>query len=320
MLKFLLPFLMADPAPAAEPGPIDGAPPADPNAAPPAPPAPAVPGLMGQQAAGEPAPPAEPVHPAEGDPKPQEPARPGERPEYVPEQFWNVEKKEVDLEAFAKSYADVRNQNNKLLQDGPGKPLETAEEYLKDFVPPTRGRAGANGEEGSPLDRFEEGLDAGDPAFQAAAKSAKEAQLSKKQFDDFIFAFMENSNALLPEPLNVEKEMEKLGEGGMAMVQTNVNWVNSLKSNGILNEDQHKLLYEFGSTALGVELVNALRTNSGEKPIPVNASVNAGAKTLAECQAMVADDRYREEGPVGDAYRAEVDAAFAKTVGTARRG
>ena len=323
MLELLLPFLMAEPAatePAAEPPPMEGAPPLDPNAPPTGEPAPTqTPGLMGQNQPGEPAPIEPPVHPAEGEPPPVEPAKPGERPDYVPEQFWNKESKEVDMEAFSKSYSDIRNQNNKLLQDGPGKPLETAEEYLKDFVPPTRGRPGVDGEVGSPLDRFEEGLDAQDPAFIAASKAAKKADLSKKQFDEFVISYMEEANALLPEPINVEDEMKKLGDGGELMVQTNVNWVNGLKRNGVINEDQYKLFFEYGSTAIGVELVNALRLNSGEKPIPLGSSVNSGSKTPSECQAMVADERYTQDGAVGDAYRAEVEEAFIKTYGTARQ-
>ena len=324
MLKLLLPFLMADAPPAeaplAEPPPLEGAPPLDPNAPPPGePPAVKTPGLMGQNQPVEPEPAEPPVHPAEGDPPPDEPAPTGERPDFVPEQFWDIEKKEVDLEKFSKSYADIRNQNNKLIQDGGGTPLQNPEDYLKDFTPPTKGRPGVGGEEGMPLDRFAEGLDAQDPAFLCAAKAAKQAMLSKKQFDEFVISYMEESNALLPEPINVEEELKKLGDGGEMMVQTNVNWVNGLKRNGVINEDQYKLLFDFGSTAIGVELVNALRTNSGEKPIPLGGSVNSGAKTPAECQAMVADERYKLDGAAGDAFRAEVEAEFIKTYGTAKQ-
>lgn len=323
MLKFLLPFLMADPAappadPPADPGPIDGAPPADPNAPPAAEPPAKTPGVMGQHQPEPPKGDEPPKHPADEPPAP-EPPKEGEKPDHVPEQFWDKEKKEVDMEAFSKSYADIRNQNNKLLQDGPGAPLETAEEYLKDFIPPTKGRPGVGGVDGMPLDRFQEGLDNGDPVFKVAANAAKKAELSKKQFDEFIFTFMEESNELLPKPVNVKEEMESLGDGAEMLVQTNVNWVNSLMSNGILNQDQHARLFEMGSDAIGVELVNKLRLNSGEKPIPVNASVNKGAKTPAECQAMIADPRYRQDGPEGDAYRAEVDAEFIKTYGTAKQ-
>ena len=74
----------------------------------------------------------------------------------------------------------------------------------------------------------------------------------------------------------------------------------------------------FGSTALGVQLTNKLRLNSGEKPIPgkLNGNANKGRKTPDECQAMMDDERYRADGAAGDAFRAEVDKAFAETFGT----
>lgn len=296
--------------------PMEGAPPLDPTAVV----EDAVPSnkgnLMEQAAVGEEAPPAEPpAHPHDTAPPPPATIEPGVRPDFIMEQHWNKETGEVNLEALAKSYADSRKENNKLQQNIEGKPLETPEEYLKDFVPPSRGR-GSDGQEGSPLDRFAEGLDAEDPAFVAASKAAKNANLSKKQFDEFVFSFMEATNDLLPEPINPQDELEKLGEGGQSLVNHNAKWINGLRSTGVLNQDQYDLLLDFGGSALGVELVNALRMNSGEKPIPINSSVNNGAKTPDECSAMLADERYQADGPVGDAYRAEVEAEFAKTHGT----
>lgn len=326
MIQYLLPFLMAEgdgDTPPADPPPMDGAPPLDPNNPPPADqptPGSGAPGLMGDAAkkAGEPAPGQEPpAHPADAPPAPPQSA--AEKPDYLPEQFWNKEKGEVDLKAFSKSYADVRNQYNKLVQDGGGTPLQDPEDYLKDFTPPTKGRPGVGGEEGMPLDRFQEGLDAQDPAFLAAAKAAKKASMTKKQFDEFVISYMEEANKLLPEPINVENEMKLLGDGGETLVKTNLQWINSLKVNGVLNEDQYNLLMDFGATALGVQLTNALRINSGEKPIPVGASVNNGAKTPAECQAMIANPLYHKDGAEGDAYRAEVEAEFIKTYGTAKQ-
>lgn len=305
------------PAPPAEPPALEGAPPPTPVIDTPVPTNKG--GLMGQAAAGDepPKPDEPPVHPADVPPEPP-PTPAGERPEFVPEQFWDTEKKEVNLEEFAKSYAEVRNQNNKLLQIGGGKPLENAEEYIKDFVPPTRGRPGADGVEGDPLDRFDKGLTGNDPVFLAAARAAKKANLSKKQYDEFVYTFMEESHELLPEPLNEEAELKKLGTDGINMVKTNANWINALKANGVLNQDQYDLLLDFGSTALGVELTNAIRVNSGEKKIPTGGSVNTGVKTPDECAAMLSDKRYHDQGPAGDAYRLEVDAEFAKTHGTGK--
>lgn len=312
MLNLLLPFLI-DPAPA-EPAPMDGAPPMDPNAPPePAPAPPAKPGLMNQP----PADPENPDDPPKPPAEPAAPAQPGVRPEYLPEQFWDEESKLPKVESLAKSYADLRNEFNKFNKDG-GKPLDKAEDYLKDFTVPTKGLPAKEGEEGKPLDRFGE-INTDDPAIKAVAKGAHLAKISKAQFDVFLPVVMEALNEHLPEPLDVAAEMSKLGDTGPALVKANVDWVNALRANGVLNEDQHALLFEFGSTALGVELCNALRVNSGEKPIPVNASVNTGAKTPEECYAMQADPRYSQDGPVGEAYRAEVEKEFTRTFGTGRQ-
>ena len=47
---------------------------------------------------------------------------------------------------------------------------------------------------------------------------------------------------------------------------------------------------------------------SSTKPIPknLNGGVPTGRKTPEECAAMMDDERYRADGPAGDAYRAEV--------------
>lgn len=311
MFKLLLPFLIDAPAaPPAEPPAFEGAPPAEPPATPPA--EPPKPGVMGQALEGQP--PAEPPkHPAEGQP-PAEPPKPGERPEFLPEQFWDTEKKTPKLEEMSKSYNEIRKAHNQLLNDGPGKPLEKAEDYLKDFTPPTKGIPEKEGEEGPDLDRFGD-LKSDDPAFKAVAAGAKAANLSKEQFDKFMPAVMQAMNGYLPEPLDVEKEMAKLGDNGPTMVKTNVDWANALKNNGVINEDEHDLLFQFGSTSLGVQLCDKLRVNSGEKPIPLTPSVNTGVKTPDECRAMQADPRYTEDGPAGDAYRAEVDYEFKRTFG-----
>ena len=199
--------------------------------------------------------------------------------------------------------------------DGKGIAPENAEDYLKDYTPPHRSRPSGDEKEGAPLDRFGE-LDAADPMIAVMAKAAKNANLSKGQFDDFMQDVMEGIHPILPEPFNAEKEMESLGDNGKHLVDTNKAWIDRLASRGVINEKQYDLMIKFGSTAEGVLLTNALRMDNGEKPIPVNASVATGKKTPDECSAMMADPRYSQDGPVGDAFRAEVDKEFALTYGT----
>jgi len=240
-----------------------------------------------------------------------------ERPPEIDEQFWDTEKGVVKGAVLGKSYKDLRTEFNKLQQDKGEKAPEKAEDYLTDFKPPHRSRPTGDQKEGDTLDRYGE-LKADDPVFIGLSKAAKGADMSQAQFNDFIQVALEELHPILPEPFNAEKEKALLGEGAENMITTNRDWLDTLARNGVLNEDEFKLLLAFGGTALGVQLTNKLRLNSGEKPIPIklNGNANTGRKTPDECQAMMADDRYYADGAAGDAYRKEVDAAFALTHGT----
>jgi len=304
----------ATPAPAApaapEPGQQDNANPGIPASTP-------ATGLLKKSTPG-----GEPPDPSPASPSPDPasvptPGQIADRPEYIAEQFWNVESGVPKVEELSKSYNELRNQNNKLMADkGKGAP-EKAEDYLTDYKPPLRSRPSGDQKEGDVMDRYGD-LDAADPVFVAMAKFAKNGNMSPANFTDGMQELMEALHPLLPEPFNAETEAALLGEGAEQMIKINEDWVNGLAGRGILNEKQHDLLLGFSSTAAGVELVNILRQNSGEKPIPknLNGGIPTGVKTGAECAAMMEDDRYRADGPAGDAFRAEVDKEFAKTHGT----
>jgi len=296
-----------------ETAPTDGGAPPESNSNGGSPPSDQAPGLLAN-ARGE----GDAAAPTFEDPAPT--ATPGEitaRPDNIAEQFWDSEKGELKGGELANSYNSLRKEFNRLSQDkGKGAP-EKFEDYLEDYKPPHRGRARGDEKEGAVLDRFGE-LDPQDPVFVAMAKFAKQGNMSPAAFTDGMQDLMEELHVLLPEPINPEKELATLGEGAEHMVKTNSDWVGTLARNGIVNEDEYNLLLNFGSTALGVQLVNKLRLNSGEKPIPgkLNGNANKGRKTPDECAAMMQDERYHADGPAGDAFRNEVDKAFAETFGT----
>jgi len=245
------------------------------------------------------------------------------RPVDIPEPFWDSIKGEVKAETLAQSYNDIRKQNGMLLKklDSKGEAPENAEDYLKDYTPPHRSRPSGDQKEGDTLERFGD-LDASDPMIAVMAKAAKNANLSKGQFDDFMQDVMEGIHPILPEPFSAEKEMGLLGENGKHLVDTNRSWIDRLASRGVLNEKQYNLMLQFGATAEGVLLTNALRMDNGEKPIPVNASVATGKKTPDECAAMMNIQGSNgkllkdEDTPAGQAHRDAMDKEFALTHGT----
>ena len=237
----------------------------------------------------------------------------GERPKDIPEQFWDKEKGILKAEALGKSYADLRKEFNKLQKSKQnGKALDTAEAYLEDFQTPTE----YENEEGEKvnLDRIRD-IPTDDPGLVAYSKAAKKWGLSKEQFEGVMLDVLAGSNDGLPEPFNRQAELDALGgeDKALPVIQTNQRWLLHLHKTGILNEDQYKYSLDFGTTAIGVETLNKIRVNSGEKPIPVGASVNLGAKTPDELAAMMDDPRYKAETPAGNAYRAEVEAEYKKS-------
>jgi hypothetical protein len=262
-------------------------------------------GLMGDshKEGGEPEPEAEQDGETEG------------RPEGIPEKFWDNKKGEIRSEALAKSYDDLRKEFNKL-KGGKGKDPkapENAEDYLAEFETPKE----IETEDGvKALDRVRD-IPSDDPALIAFSESAKKYGLSKEQFNGIIMDVLAGANDQLPEPFDREAEMSALGgeEKALPFIKTNQNYLLHLHKNGVLNEGEYKYALAFGTTAVGVQTLNKLRINSGEKPIPVGATATTGAKTPDECAAMLANPLYNEDTPAGEAYRAKVEAEFKRTHG-----
>jgi len=174
-----------------------------------------------------------------------------ERPPEIDEQFWDTEKGVVKGTILGKSYKDLRTEFNKLQQEKGVKAPEKAEDYLTEYKPPHRMRPTGEQKEGDPLERYGE-LKADDPVFIAMSKAAKTADLSQGQFNDLMQVAMEELHPILPELFNAEKEKALLGDGAENIINTNRDWIDTLARNGVVNEDEFKLLLAFGGTGLSV--------------------------------------------------------------------
>lgn len=293
--------------------------------------APKAEGLLANATPGPGAPnpsPADPAQPAPASVDPAATPGPGEiagRPDYIAEQFWNTESGKPKVEELSKSYNELRNQNNKLMQEKGQSAPEKAEDYLKDYVPPHRSRPSGDQKEGDIMSRYGD-LDAGDPVFVAISKFAKNGNMSKGNFDDGMQTLLQDLHEVLPEPLDEAKEMAILGESGKVMVETNRDWADTLMRNGVINEAEFNQLLSLGGSAIGVQLMNKMRLNSGEKPIPLSldSGQDNGRKTPDECAALQAVETSPGSGqllkdentPAGQAHRDKITAAYSETYGT----
>lgn len=245
--------------------------------------------------------------PPEEDKKVEPDDKASDRPENIPEQFWDAEAGEVKTVELAKSYSDLRKQFNQL-QNDKGEVPEDQAEYLTNFE--------FKREDGK-TDNIPDIAD-DDPGLAAAAAAAKNAGLSTSQFASFVNDFLQAIDPALsdamPEQVDLDAEIAKLGgkEKAIPVIKANAMFIRTMVDSGTFSEAEAEYAKKFAETAVGVSVLNKLRVNTGEAPIPMNVIVTEGAKSEADIQKMMADDRYKAQGSEGDAYRAEVEEEIAR--------
>lgn len=291
-----------DPAPSGEPGSTGGAlgnnPEPDPSPADPD----GKPGLM--RKAGEPAPkPGEPGAPGEPEPNPTE------RPEHIPIKFWDDKKNEIRTESLAKSYAELEKELTKVKAGGKDPAPETAEAYLTDFKMP-EGTIG-EGEDAKSLDRIK-AFDKDDPALKIFAEVCKAEDLPQKKFDNILKGFLYGMNTFMPEPYDEAAEMAALGgeDKAIALIDTNRLWLDRMVTTKTIDEKQKDFLLDMAGTATGISALNAIRMETGEKPIPVDPLLTktGGRKTREELRSLRNDARYNSKNEQEkEEYRKWVD-------------
>ena len=157
--------------------------------------------------------------------------------------------------------------------------------------------------------------------MKGVREAAFEHGMSNAQFNGFLRTVMSKAGELgldgSGDAFDFEGEVAKLGgrEKAGAVIEGVGGWLKGLQSQGILNEEEFEDAKLMAGTALGVRVMAKLRDLTGEKPIPLH-SVSGSAKSKVELDSMLADPRYFEDGPKGEAFRREVDAEFEKFYGT----
>lgn len=195
-----------------------------------------------------------------------------ERPDYIPENFWDVKKGEVNIKALAKSYSELRKKFNEKNND---KTPENIEDYFDEKYYTEDGMLKS--------DKIEISKD--DPALKAAYEIAKNSGMGIKQTNDFINGFIENMADYLPQKISVEDEIKKLGNNGEKLVSGLKVWVDSMLKNGEVSEEVYQEMLALGKTAAGVKALDVLRQKSGELTLPVGEALSGSTH-------MTLDDWY----------------------------
>lgn len=195
----------------------------------------------------------------------------GERPEYLPEQFWNDENG-PDLEGLAKSYSELRAKmsagKHKAPKDG-----KYDLSVLQDY---------SVSEDDDLLSEF--------TAF------AKENGLSQDQFDAVTSMYAKEMAEIFGQQEDdVEAEMQKLGPKGEKVINSLNQWLGKLGSSGTLSAEEVDAITNAATNANYISALSKIRASYGEQPIPDVTVQEGKGMTKADLDAMVADPRYGKD-------------------------
>jgi len=202
-----------------------------------------------------------------------------EKPEYVPEKFWNKDLNEVNVEELSASY-------NSLEKKLGARTDELSKQVREDIEKEKRAKVPENYEITKP--ELEEGVDvdinADMPLLQWWQKTAKDNGLTQEQFNEGINAFVNNEVSALP---SAEDEKKSLGDNAQARIEAAELW-----SKKNLSTDAYETMAKIASSANGVKLIEEIMKLNKDAPIPNTETAIEAAPSLSDLRAMMKDKRY----------------------------
>jgi hypothetical protein len=217
-----------------------------------------------------------------------------ERPENVPEKFWNTETKTTNNEAVLESYNQLSSKFG-AFTGAPDSYEFTLNEQLIE-----------NGVE----------LSADDPLISSFSELAKESNMSSEMANQLVNMFVEsqyadNLQGGEAETARQAEEMGKLGDNSNQRIDNITNWA---KAN--ISAEQAEGLSDAMTTAAGVQAIEALIAKSKNAPMQT-ADVNPASQVnMAELQTLqfAKDDNGNRKMHTDPAYRKMVQDKFAQAM------
>lgn len=195
----------------------------------------------------------------------------GERPEYLPEQFWNDENG-PDLEGLAKSYSELRAKMSAGKHKAPKDGNYSRESLAQYDIPDD------------------------DPLLSEFTAFAKENGLSQDQFDSITSMYVNAVGEMLGEQEDdIEAEMQKLGPKGEKVINSLNQWLGKLGNSGTLSAEEVDAITNAATNANYISALSKIRASYGEQPIPDITVQEGKGMTKADLDAMVADPRYGKD-------------------------
>ena len=219
-----------------------------------------------------------------------------ERPEYIPEKFWNAETGEARTEEMAKSYTQLEQYSSGKEADIEEKLIEKLAQEHAENVPETY-----------VLPKLPEGITEEivkeNPIYGWWENTAKENGMTQEDFDAGVLQYVEVMQGSQPD---IQKEMDLLGENGKDRVDAVDMWAQKT----FPPEEYEAVAHSLGATASGIQALERIMEMNKTGVRSEQFTQPEKKLTMADARAMMADPRYFDPKVRDEAYVAKVDAAF----------
>ena len=220
-----------------------------------------------------------------------------EKPEYVPDKFWNKDLNEINVEELSSSY-------NSLEKKLGARTDELSKQVREDIEKEKRAKVPENYEIAKP--ELEEGVDvdinADMPLLQWWQKTAKDNGLTQEQFNEGISQFVNNEIAGLPDSF---QEEQKLGDIAKARIESADLW-----SKKHLSEDGYNTIVKLAETADGIKVLEEIMALNKNSVMPQSPTAVESKPNVADLRNMMKDPRYWKDGEKDPVYIDRVSKLF----------
>jgi hypothetical protein len=214
------------------------------------------------------------------------------KPEGMPDEFWNAEKKTPNVEKIYESYNQAKARADGLrVKLSKGEFEGGAPEDIKDYAFEMD-------------DKIKAIVPDGDPLFEAARQAAKDAGMPKEAFAKFMAPVLSKIAEMQPAEPTAEEiasyrasELEKLGPSGLRIAANVKAFVGELQAKGVLMEDDVKVVQGMITNADQLRAWNRIRSAMGNaQDVPVGEDfVNTQASRAELESQLVAAASARDE-------------------------
>ena len=213
----------------------------------------------------------------------------GDRPEWIPQQFWSDDDG-PDVEGVFKSYNELRSKMSAGLHKAP-KDGKYDVAVMSDV-----------------------GVADDDPMLEQFIETAKESGLSQDGFNQLASLYLDAVGAAEEAAqTSMAEERAKLGRNADKVIDETNKWLTKLGTSGVLNGDEMEAIANASNNAFFITGLNKIRQSYNEAPIPTIDIQEGNTMTRSDLDSMVADPRYG----VDMNYTNQVEREFMKAFGEA---